>query len=457
MAGKLTTMQLKALTLNDVGQMLQDGEGLRGRVKKDGSNSIYVYFEYRYRNGAKDGTVYVGKYPEQSLADIRAEHRRLKVELKKGFDPAEARRAAKLANQVDIVRQAEAHWAELQRLAEEKANRITLDDAVREWAKTLHDKRKDKGREAVRAMEKDVLPELGDMTLGNITEAMLFKACRSVVDRGAKSMAKHLFADLNQFFKYCLRKSLVDKNPLAEIDITEIGGKSTERERYLSSKELVELQESLPEAGLGVIYENFLWLLLATGCRVGEFSNLKWEYINWESRELLIPGKITKNKRAHDVYLSEFAIKKFRQLHEITGGSAWCFPGRNDGQPIGTKTFTKKIKDRQTDKPQANRVTNNNALLLSGGNWTPHDLRRTAATYMAQLKVNTSIIERCLNHQEPSKLIRTYHRHGYQDEQREAWKLLGEKLERILSGEEQVERRLTTAFQYDNFIYRGDA
>lgn len=457
MAGKLTTMKLKALTLNDVGQMLQDGEGLRGRVKNSRHNGISVYFEYRYRNGKKSHTVHVGKYPQQSLADIRVEHRRLKVEQKKGSNPAEVRRAAKLANQVDIVRQAEAHRAELQQLEAESDKRRTLREAVTTWIQVELVNRNDQGREALRSIEKDVFPALGDKALVNITKPMLLEVFDAIVARGANSMANHLFADLSQFFTFCMHRELVQKHPLAGIKKERIGGKSVERSRFLSVAEIVELQACLAASGLGLVYEIFLWLLLATGCRVGEFSNLRWEYINWESRELLIPEKITKNQRAHDVYLSEFAINKFRQLYEITGDSVWCFPGRNDGQPIGSKTFTKKIKDRQTTNSLANRANNNTALLLSGGHWTPHDLRRTAATYMSQLKVSRQIIERCLNHQEPNKLVRTYQRHEFREEQREAWILLGGQLEKILSGKEHGEKNLTNAFHANNFIRGGEA
>lgn len=116
MADKLTTMLLKAFTPSDVGLMLVDVEGLRGIVKPDKGGSIYFYFEFRYRKGSKHRTVGVGDTRTITLAQIRAEHRRLKLELMKGNDPAEARRTAKLANQVDIPRQAGTHRAELQRL-----------------------------------------------------------------------------------------------------------------------------------------------------------------------------------------------------------------------------------------------------------------------------------------------------------------------------------------------------
>lgn len=51
------------------------------------------------------------------------------------------------------------------------------------------------------------------------------------------------------------------------------------------------------------------------------------------------------------------------------------------------------------------------ALFLSGGDWTPHDLRRTGATLLQSLGVTLEIIERVLNHTEPNKLRLTYQRY----------------------------------------------
>lgn len=51
--------------------------------------------------------------------------------------------------------------------------------------------------------------------------------------------------------------------------------------------------------------------------------------------------------------------------------------------------------------------------------FTVHDLRRTARTQLAALKVDRFIAERCLNHKIPG-VEGTYDRHEYFDERREA-------------------------------------
>ena len=68
------------------------------------------------------------------------------------------------------------------------------------------------------------------------------------------------------------------------------------------------------------------------------------------------------------------------------------------------------------------------ALVLPSGEWTPHDLRRTAATTMAELGALPDVIEKCLNHTEVGKVKRIYQRAQYEGPMRDTWKLLGSRL-----------------------------
>jgi integrase len=122
-------------------------------------------------------------------------------------------------------------------------------------------------------------------------------------------------------------------------------------------------------------------------------------------------------------------------LQAITGDSAWCLPSRDGKRHICLKSIAKQIKDRVRDEPLSNRTKATGALLLPGGAWTPHDLRRTGATLMGELGVMGEVIERCLNHVEGNKLKRIYQRHELKAEQREAWRLLGDRLGLLLAME----------------------
>ena len=67
--------------------------------------------------------------------------------------------------------------------------------------------------------------------------------------------------------------------------------------------------------------------------------------------------------------------------------------------------------------------------MLSGGKWTPHDLRRSGATLLGDLGHDSDVIDRSLNHKEENKMKRTYQRQKLETQKKEAWHALGERLQ----------------------------
>ncbi|AOV18750.1 hypothetical protein BJI67_16035 (plasmid) [Acidihalobacter aeolianus] len=433
----LTAATLKAITENDVGSILNDGGGLRGRVRRNRAGKITVQFEYKYRDGKKYRTAKVEQWPKKSLAEIRAICRDMKANLSKGIDPIESRKAEKLETQLEQAQQLEKQKQEIERLATEAATRRTFSDAIKQWEKLELSRRKDGGKEAMRAIQKDVLPVLGKVTLVDVKRAMLVDILDGVVERGARVMANHLFGDLRQFFNFAIAREWIDAHPLAGLTKDKIGGRQKERDRYLSEEEIIELNQRLPAANLLRTTELAIWIMLSTCCRVGELSQAQWEDVDLEQGEWFIPAGNSKNAKDHTVFLSDFAKRQFQELQAITGDSAWCLPSRDDKRHICLKSIAKQIKDRVRDEPLSNRTKATGALLLPGGGWTPHDLRRTGATMMGELGVMGEVIERCLNHVEGNKLKRIYQRHELKAEQREAWRLLGDRLALLQSADAQ--------------------
>lgn len=57
---------------------------------------------------------------------------------------------------------------------------------------------------------------------------------------------------------------------------------------------------------------------------------------------------------------------------------------------------------------------------------------------MTKLGVLPEVAERCLNHTEENRVKRIYQRHSYEGEMRDAWRLLGERLELLTGDAENV-------------------
>jgi integrase len=200
----------------------------------------------------------------------------------------------------------------------------------------------------------------------------------------------------------------------------------------------------LPAAGLPPWAPPAIWLLLATACRVGELLSSRWEDFDLERREWTIPAPRSKNGKAHIIDLSDFALERLAELARLRTGP-WLVSGRliakegEDPKPIVINALAKALADRQKapDAPifKNRSITHPRALILPGGGWTPHDLRRSAATFMQGLGVLPAVIEKCLNHTEPNRMILIYQRHDYRAERRDAFNRLGNHLERLASGE----------------------
>ncbi len=424
----LTSTQLKALTETDSGKILNDGGGLRGRVRINRQGNLSVQFEYRYRAGKKSKTTKVDQWPTLSLAQIRTKCNQIKSELSQGIDPIERRKNQKLTNKLDQAQEIERQKAELQRLAIEAANNRTFGDAVQQWFSRELSRRKDSGHETIRSFKKDVLPKLGAVALTDVTKAMILEVLDEIVARGAKVMANHIFGDLRQFYNYAVAREWVPAHPLAGLTKERIGGKQNERDRFLNEAEITELYEKLPDAKLPKATEHAIWIMLATACRVGELSQANWSQVDLAKGEWIIPAGNSKNAKEHTIFLSPFASQHFEALLGLSQGSEWCLPSRDISKHIGLKSISKQIRDRTRATQIANRSSATESLLLSGGNWTPHDLRRTAATLMGELGVMGEVIERCLNHVEPNRLKRIYQRHELRSEKRHAWLMLGDRL-----------------------------
>jgi integrase len=187
-----------------------------------------------------------------------------------------------------------------------------------------------------------------------------------------------------------------------------------------------------------------VWIILATGCRVGELMGAQWRHVDTVGRTWYLPT--TKNERPHTIHLSGFALRQFdalEALREVRPGEdgvdapvPWVFPNSKRSAPVNVQSFGKQLADRQRtpERRIQGRTTATDSLTLPGGKWTAHDLRRTAATLMASLGISGDVIDECLNHVIESRVRRTYIRDRRPVEQARAFDALGAKLDALVTG-----------------------
>jgi integrase len=241
-----------------------------------------------------------------------------------------------------------------------------------------------------------------------------------------------------------------------------------ERDRALSNDELSALAKQLPTANLSRRAVLGLWLILATGCRIGELMGAVWADAKLQQRALQVTvdqhnlkqksGAVqlgfvdlekhtwylptTKNQRDHLIHLSDFAVKQFtelaslREVNPVTGKPlAWVFPDSRGTGPVCIKSFGKQLADRQRSENTRlqNRTKAVDALVLEGGRWTAHDLRRTASTMMSRLGISDDVINECQNHIKQGT-IGLYNQDRREGEQAMAFDALGRQLQEYKAG-----------------------
>ena len=426
----ITVKELQALRASDSGRRISMGNSLYGTVRAGSDGLVSVYVVWRYRVGDKKREMSVGTWKDKgglSLQALRAKREALAVEYKAGVDPIERSATERLKIEADAV---EAQALQLDRLEvlSEKQARLTVKALFDFWSGIELKNRSDGGLEARRAFDRDVFPLIGDMAVADVKKSHIQNIVDTMMQRNVVRMTKRVLSDLRQMFGFAMDRDYLEADPTARIKKAKIGPDG-ERDRVLSEAELMVFLDKIQAAGMAETSQCALLLQLATITRIGETLAARWENVDFERRQWVLP--ITKNGKAHAVWLSDFALRQLERLHAITGATEWMFPNAKLNGAIDPKTVTKQVADRQRKAggQLGGRTKLIDALALTGGQWRPHDLRRTGASEMATLGALPDVIEKCLNHTEENKMKRIYQRAQYEGPMRDAWKLWGDRLD----------------------------
>jgi integrase len=401
-----------------------------------------------------------------SLAEAKTLNATIQALAKTGIDYQDQQAENLQQKKDEVIAKVEAEKAE-------HAKNLTFKDLFDVWIKDGVS-RADGNEMIIRTFKNHAFPKLGNIPLRELTESNLLDALRSIFNQSKTRTAIMLFKDIGQMLRWAEKRKpyralMIDGNPaeLVDIEILIPSDYEEERDRYLSVDEIRKLNaifldgaiayEKAPnkyEADRPLIKETqiALWICLSTLSRIGELLKTEWKHVDFEARTWFIPKENVKgtrrNKQAQLVYLSDFTLNLFKQLHTHTGESKWAFPAKNNSthnkNHVCVKSVSKQVGDRQTQFKQRTKElskrVNNNTLALGDTDWTPHDLRRTGATMMqGDLKISLDVIDRCQNHVlAGSKVRRHYLHHEYAEEKREAWEKLGDRLAAILKADNVV-------------------
>jgi integrase len=278
------------------------------------------------------------------------------------------------------------------------------------------------------ALRVHVIPNIGDILADALTRDQVRTLIKKVLirvpgdrtptkrPRGGQEAARTVVSVMRKLYNWAIREELLKRadNPIAYM--MDNLPKKRRRDRVLSLEEAKVVWAAASSLGypFGPVYQ----LILLTGCRPGEWSVSRWPWIDFKQSLAVIPAEAYKTDHVHVVPLVQQAtsiLTLVGQEHRRQRGD-FIFSGTG-----GEKALA--------GWPKAQRRMMSAICALTGDRdmprWSPHDLRRTVATRLAeQLGVaGEQTIKRVLGHSDHG-VTAIYNRYGYVKEMRsalEAW------------------------------------
>lgn len=367
-----------------------DGDGLYIRVMPTGKKS----WIYRYVFDGNARRLTIGSYPTYSLAEAREKAAQAAQDVERSIDPGLKKKEEK------AKRKAAPTFADL------------LDEF---WEMELQFM--PTGKERKRLVEKDVLKSWGKRKVGSITrrDAVLLL---DKVRKRAPVGTNRLQGVLVRLFNFASERGMIDFSPLAGMRRT----KETPKSRVLTDDEIKRLWVGLDldnqEIDIYRITKLALKAILLTGQRPGEISSMQWNQL--EDDWWTIPGETRKNRETNRVPILPMFKEVIDQAKRYSEKSKYVFMSTHlkEDMPITRHSMGVAI------------LRHREAMGIAEP-FTPHDLRRTMRTRLAQAGISDIVAERLLGHKLQG-LLAVYNRHSYDVEKRQAIAAWERKLNDIL-------------------------
>ena len=247
-------------------------------------------------------------------------------------------------------------------------------------------------------LKNHILPDLGHRPFLEITKGELIQYLHGKLARLRPGTVNRILNGLKVIYSTALSwevEGLV-KNPLQGIKQF---SDSSRRERFLTKDEAQKLLQAVLKSKNKMLAPIIAALLL-TGCRKREVLDARWDCVDLERGILIVP--ISKNGKPRQVFLSEHAIKIFKQARAILrtemGQEAavacpWVFANPETGKP-----FTAIFKSWHAARTSVGLT-----------DLRVHDLRHSFASSIVNSGGSLYSVQKLLGHSSPRMTERYAH------------------------------------------------
>jgi integrase len=404
-----TDTMIKKLKPEESKYIKGEGNGFTVRVMPSGVKT----WLYLYGFDGKRRELHLGNYPFVTLETAREKFEEARKKVKNGIDPV----------------------AEKEQAEDERRKAPTIADLIDDYIKKHAKVKKRSWQEDERILNKDALKAWGKKKAANITKRDVVLLLEKIVERGSPGSANSNFKIIRKMFNWAVQKDILQRSPCEGV---EMPAPLNQRNRVLSSDEIKTLWNNLDACHVSDEIKRAISLILVTAQRPGEVIGIHTNEI--DDRWWTIPADRSKNGKAHRVYLTDMAL----ELIGDTKGKGYIFrcPHHRKDQPMARLSISQVvsrnlavpvlINDKQVFDAKGEPVTENK---LGVADFTPHDLRRTAATFMAKMGTMDEVIDAVLNHTKQG-VIKVYNQYRYDKEKQAALESWERKLRSIVTGVE---------------------
>jgi integrase len=240
----------------------------------------------------------LGTFPDIGIAEARQKARTPGVVVSEGNDPAADRRADQASLRVrDLVENYISQRAVGQR----------------------------SGKEIARRLRKNVTGVIGDIKLSHLHRRDLAGCIHRIKGRGAMIEANRVFEDVRAMVRWARAEGYLDENYVEGMPRP---SDPVARDRVLAADEIRAFWSKLASAPMQEGTRRILRLCLITAARVGEVAGMRSEEIDLEAQVWTIPAARSKNKQAHALPISDFAVLVIKEQLADTKEAATRREGR---------------------------------------------------------------------------------------------------------------------------------
>lgn len=351
-------------------------------------------FYYRYQISGVRKKLRVGGYPGTSIKQARKAARDARESVAAGMDPAAERRAKKAQAAADALPEtygevvedfvSKYHKAERQNVHWREPRRVLLKEG-KAWLK----------RPVASIAKRDILHVLD-----------------GIMERGKPYQANRTFAAMRTFFRWCLRRDIIELDPMAAL--VRPFANERPRERVFSDDEVRAIWRAADQ--LLQSQGAFIKIALLTGKRRSALAAMRHDEIvdgTWKPR-----GNGARNKRTHVTPLPALAQRVVAGLPKIER-NPYVFVGHRHGKPINPTTD----------------LMNKVRKLTGIKDYQLHAHRHTVETRLAALGVQPHIRDLVLDHVPQRGAGAGYDHYSYAQEMRDAMEVWAGEVERIVGHE----------------------